>query len=118
MENELLSKSEWDIGLPTQPVYLMNSQYTGFSDEDAFRSHHTQEMHYALNLLGFSASKINSSRVLLMNKSYTLMTFNISKDLKSRFDALTEIHQVTKTSVLIEFIETYCQKQEFKNVKF
>ena len=53
-----------------------------------------------------------------MNKSYTLMTFNISKDLKSQFDALTEIHQVTKTSVLIEFIETYCQKQEFKNVKF
>lgn len=53
-----------------------------------------------------------------MNKSYTLMTFNISKDLISRFDALTEIHQVTKTSVLIEFIETYCQKQEFKNVKF
>jgi hypothetical protein len=63
-------------------------------------------------------SAIISSRVLLMNKSYTLMTSNISKDLKSRFDALTEIHQVTKTSVLIEFIETYFQKQEFKNVEF
>ena len=49
MEKELLSKSEWDIGLPTQPDYLMNSQYLGFSDEDAFRSHHTQEMHYALS---------------------------------------------------------------------
>ena len=49
VEEELLTKSEWDIGLPTQPVYLMNSQYSGFSDEDAFRSHHTQEMHYALS---------------------------------------------------------------------
>ena len=36
VEEELLPKSEWDIELPTQPVYLMNSQYSGFSDEDAF----------------------------------------------------------------------------------
>lgn len=52
-----------------------------------------------------------------MNKSYTLMTFNISKDLKSRFDALTEIHQVTKTSVLIKFIEIYCQNKNYLDNK-
>ncbi|CAI8287973.1 MAG: Uncharacterised protein [uncultured Bacteroidota bacterium] len=52
-----------------------------------------------------------------MNESYTLMTFNISKDLKSRFDALTEIHQVTKTSVLIALIETYCQNENYLDNK-
>jgi len=53
-----------------------------------------------------------------MNKNYTLMTFNIPKKLKSRFDLLTEFHRVTKTSVLIQFIQEYCQNQVSKNVKF
>jgi len=53
-----------------------------------------------------------------MHKTYTLMTFNIPKKLKSEFDALTTINQITKTSVLLEFIETYCQKQKSKNDQF
>ena len=50
-----------------------------------------------------------------MQKSYTLMTFNIPLHLKSIFDELSSFKFVSKTSILNSLIETYC-RQECQNL--
>ena len=50
-----------------------------------------------------------------MQKSYTLMTFNIPLHLKSIFDELSSFKCVSKTSILNSSIENYC-RQERQNL--
>ena len=50
-----------------------------------------------------------------MQKSYTLMTFNIPIHLKSIFDELSSINCVSKTSIINSLIENYC-RQERQNL--
>ena len=49
-----------------------------------------------------------------MNKSYTLMTFNIPIHLKSIFDELSHLKHISKTSIINHLIETYCRQEHMK----
>ncbi|MBM1222535.1 hypothetical protein JQU21_20470 [Ponticoccus sp. SC6-42] len=40
-----------------------------------------------------------------------LMNFNIPKDLKSCFDEISRRKHISKTAILIDFIERYCRKE-------